>query len=304
MPSSPDGKISCNSRSPNVKKKKYSRAKHQFNQSQEAKLLQSERQKCYHCLILNLSRCVGKRLIGCTYVCVYIYIHTYTHPISDTHLTEHEITPTCKAALLHCVPVSSAERTGFRKMPKDPSTVAGTKQQTKPEVLHPSFWADGPSTCIQTYMVQKSKILLSSFLDLQRGRETGLKSVTPKVYRRQCSKVPPIMPTSPALRAAIGQEHQLLDHRRDATPMAGSRTRNAILGHSCKFSWCVTKPCCSAEQLEQFGNFYLRRNLCSCGTALGHRRANVKALKTLAWVLFYARIVCCYFYTTCLAKDT
>ena len=52
------------------------------------------------------------------------------HPISDTHLTEHKITPTCKAALLHCVPVAGTERTDFCKMLKDPRTVARTEQQT------------------------------------------------------------------------------------------------------------------------------------------------------------------------------
>lgn len=42
-------------------RKKYSWTKHELNRSQEAKLPQSERHKCYPCLLVhNLSRCIGK----------------------------------------------------------------------------------------------------------------------------------------------------------------------------------------------------------------------------------------------------
>lgn len=294
MPSGPDGKISRNSRSPNVKRKKCSRAKHWLNQSQEAKLLQSERHKGYRCLILvpNLSRCVGKW-----------FIYIYTHAISDTHLTKHTITPTCKAALLYCVPVAGTERTDFCKMLKDPSTVAGTEQQTWKGLrlsTPPSKQMGHPHVSKHTQSRRAKFSFPVSLTSSEEGRQDS--SQPPQKLTEGSTAKSPIMPASPALHAAIGQGHQPLGHRRDATPRAGSRKRNAALGHSCKFSCCVTKPCCSAEQLQQFGN--CRRNLRSHSTAPDHRWANVKGLKTLAWVVFYARIVCCYFYTTCLAKDT
>lgn len=174
MPPSPHGKISCNSR-PNVKRKNVYglnigliRAKRQSSNSQKDINV-----------ITVLSCYIGKWLL-------YIYMHPF-----QTHLTEHRINPLCKAALLHCIPVASREGRFLQDAQRYQHS--GQDWATNLErlgALHPSSWADGLSMCIQTYIVQKSKILLfTTFPDHQRGREAGLKSVTPNIHRGQHSRV-------------------------------------------------------------------------------------------------------------------
>lgn len=210
-----------------------------------------------------------------------------------------KLTPTCKAALLYCIPVAGTERPDFCKVPKIPHYPIVTRTVWQPQEglrLPSHIWE--PSLRVGAHVHgSKHPIPWPPAKKGDRIHITHSKNFADKVTAwAPSTRSPPGMATS----------HWALQ---DGSPKSWIVEMKCQPGHHHKCSRWITKPqwitmpCCSSE-LEQFGDFQFRRNPCSHGTAQGHRRARVSGPRTLLGAVFYASIFWCYFYKMCLAKDT
>lgn len=133
-----------------------------------------------------------------------LYTYRYTHPISDTRLTEHKMTPTCQAPPVRCARAAGRERTDFCKMLKDPGTVASAAQQPEKAGGSPPPYLSRRAFHVRPNARSPGEQNSPFPFPWPPVRKGDVTQVSPPQVASSRHSTGPVGPASPASRAAVG----------------------------------------------------------------------------------------------------